>query len=92
MFHRETANVVTVLSDWVSYGSNIESGEWTYSSKCYREHGLHAGVLYGTHHTLLAQQSPARERPEPHMFYPNRNKLGVRVRTELCHKDPLSVT
>ena len=69
----------------------IESGEWTYSPKCHRAHGLHAGVLYVTHHALLTEQSPARQRPEPHMLDTHRHKLGVRVWTELRHKDPLNV-
>ena len=64
----------------------------TYSSKCYREHGLHPGVLYGAQHSFLTEQSSTSQRPETHVFDPHGHKVRVRVRPELSHEDPLGVT
>lgn len=65
--------------------------EATYSSKRYRQHRLHPGILDGTQHTFFAEQSPTSQRPETYMFDPHGHKVSVWVRAELCHEDPLGV-
>lgn len=63
----------------------------SYSTKRDRQHGLHTAVLHRADHSFLVDERTSDQSPELDVFDSHRHKLGVRVWSELHHKDPLSV-
>lgn len=63
----------------------------SYSTEGDRQHGLHASVLHRPDHAFLVHQRTSDQSPELDVFDSHRHKLGVGVRSELHHEDPLSM-
>lgn len=58
-------------------GGEKDSAAGTYSAERYRQHGLHASVLDGAQHSLLAEQSSTGQRPEPDVLDADGHKVCV---------------